>query len=101
MRISDHNLEIEKGRYYKIPRQDRLCKTCKCIEDESHFILNCKINSKLRENLYNSIKFDDSEFSNMTDEEKLVYLLSPNTFKHIRLIGFFLKQSLELRAEVS
>ena len=24
IRISDHNLEIERGRYFKIPRQERL-----------------------------------------------------------------------------
>ena len=36
-RSSDHNLEIEKGRYKNIPRQQRLCNTCKNIEDEDHF----------------------------------------------------------------
>ena len=30
-RISDHYLEIEKGRHYKIPRENRLCKTCNVI----------------------------------------------------------------------
>ena len=28
LRISDHNLFIEKGRQLKIPRENRLCPTC-------------------------------------------------------------------------
>lgn len=47
-RISDHNLLIEKGRYLKIPREERLCKKCKKIEDETHFILYCKNNNATR-----------------------------------------------------
>ena len=51
LRVSDHNLAIEKGRYFNIPRQDRLCKNCNVVEDESHFLLHCKTNSNLRENM--------------------------------------------------
>ena len=36
-RTSDHPLEIELGRYKKIPRHQRLCKTCKVLDDEIHF----------------------------------------------------------------
>jgi hypothetical protein len=50
--IRNHNLEIEKGRYCKISRILRLCKTCNKIEDEEHFILECTINSKLRTDLF-------------------------------------------------
>jgi hypothetical protein len=39
-RSSDHNLEIEKGRYKNIPCQQRLCNTCNNIEDEDHFFLH-------------------------------------------------------------
>ena len=49
-RISDHNLLIEKGRYFKIPREERLCKKCKKIEDETHFILYCE-NTMPQENI--------------------------------------------------
>jgi hypothetical protein len=52
IRIRGHNLEIEKGRYCKIPRILRLCKTCNKIEDEEHFILECTLNSKLRTDLF-------------------------------------------------
>ena len=39
-RISDHNLEIELGRYKKVPRDQRLCKTCKVLDNEEHFFLH-------------------------------------------------------------
>jgi hypothetical protein len=41
-RTSDHPLEIELGRYKQIPRHQRLCKTCKVLDDEIHFFLQCK-----------------------------------------------------------
>jgi hypothetical protein len=55
-RTSDHPLEIELGRYKKIPRHQRLCKTCKVLDDEIHFFLQCQINDNLRNVLINNIK---------------------------------------------
>jgi hypothetical protein len=45
IRIRNHNLEIEKGGYCKIPRILRLCKACNKIEDEEHFILETSLPS--------------------------------------------------------
>ena len=55
-RTSDHPLEIELGRYKKIPRHQRLCKTWKVLDDEIHFFLQCQINNNLRNVLINNIK---------------------------------------------
>ncbi len=52
LRLSDHNLEIEVGRYKKIPREQRLCKTCNILDDEYHFFLNCNICNNIRNNFY-------------------------------------------------
>ena len=43
IRMSDHHLEIEKGRHFDMPREDRICKMCpmKQIEDEKHFLTEC------------------------------------------------------------
>jgi hypothetical protein len=62
IRIRDHNLEIEKGRYCKIPRILRLYKTCYKIEDEEHFILECTINSKLRTDLFAILANENPNF---------------------------------------
>ena len=44
-RISNHQLEIESGRYKKKEIDQRLCKVCNgngCVEDEFHFLMTCK-----------------------------------------------------------
>ena len=101
LRISDHNLEIERGRYYKIPRQERLCKICNVIENEEHFVLHCKINKKIRDDLFKTLENENEKFKNMDNDKKLVYLLNPTSYKHVKIIGSYLKRSLELRTEVS
>jgi hypothetical protein len=44
MRISDHVLEIERGRYNRINREQRMCRQChlNVIEDEEHFFFHCQ-----------------------------------------------------------
>ena len=98
--VSVTSLEIETGRYNKTPCEERLCKNCGAIEDEAHFILKCKVNQNLRESLFNNIELDNEIFLNFSDEQKLVYLLNPASVQHVRVIGFYLKRSLELRTEV-
>jgi hypothetical protein len=53
----------------------------------------------MRESLFNNIELDNEIFFNFSDEQKLVYLLNP-AVQHVRVIGFYLKRSLELRTEV-
>jgi len=41
-RTSSHHLEIERGRYNNVNREDRVCKLCgNGIEHEVHFLLIC------------------------------------------------------------
>lgn len=50
LRVSSHRLEIEAGRWarpYK-PVNERLCNVCNRIEDEFHFVLECRLYSMLR-----------------------------------------------------
>ena len=44
MRISDHVLEIEIGRYNKINREQRICRQyhINVTEDEEHFFFHCQ-----------------------------------------------------------
>ena len=55
-RISDHKLEIEIGRYKKVPREQRICKACKVLDDEKHFFLYCHINYNIRNSLIQEIE---------------------------------------------
>jgi hypothetical protein len=48
LRVSDHNLLIEKGRHLKIPKEKRLCQVCIQIEDEHPFLFACNTLNLLR-----------------------------------------------------
>ena len=58
MRISDHVLEIERGRYNKINREQRICRQChpNVIEDEEHFFFHCQNNELLRKEFLTQIE---------------------------------------------
>ena len=55
MRISDHVLEIERGRYNKINSEQRICRQChlNVIEDEEHFFFHCQKNRIIRKGMFN------------------------------------------------
>ena len=96
LRISEHNLLIEKGRQLNIPKEQRLCSHCKCIDDEKHFLLHCTINSELRSSFLNIL--NKEIFNNLSESEKLSYILNPSTPSQVNKLGSFLKtKSLELR----
>jgi hypothetical protein len=50
-RLSSHQLEIERGRYSNIPRDERKCKFCNLnvIENEYHFLLICPLYTSIRQ----------------------------------------------------
>ena len=51
LRISAHDLQIERGRYANIAREDRKCRTCEIVEDELHFLNDCTRYDLLRPRL--------------------------------------------------
>ena len=54
LRISAHDLEIERGRYKNLPKENRICHWCKtCLdnenfEDEKHMLFYCDLYATLR-----------------------------------------------------
>ena len=57
-RLSAHDLAIEKGRQQNIPRNNRLCNICNVIEDEEHFLNECKIYQEVRKEFLADIQTD-------------------------------------------
>ena len=96
LRISDHNLMIEKGMHLKIPREQRLCNVCKVIDNEIHFLLNCQINSNERTIFYTSIS-ENISLNSLSIEEKITCILNPVCAQQVNKLGSFIKKSLELR----
>ena len=95
LRISAHDLEIERGRYSNIAREDRICQWCsltmdnKYIEDEAHVLFYCDMYNHPRNNLIDTLKkiptvTDASQsitqnLNHNTLDQSLMKLLSPYT----------------------
>lgn len=56
IRLSSHNLAIERGRWSRLPREDRLC-SCGAVQDEVHISLQCPNTRATRDN-YPNIDFN-------------------------------------------
>ena len=69
-RLGSHNLEIEKGRWARIPREERKCKECNVIGDEFHAIYSCK--NIYREDIINDLPLD---LASIWNNSNLVYTL--------------------------
>ena len=95
-RTSDHNLEIELGRYKKIPRNQRLCKLCNLLDDEYHFFFYCKINENIRSPFIGFVKTKFPQFDQYDSLEKLKIILNPST-EILSNVCNFIKRSLEAR----
>ena len=48
LRTSSHNLHVEMGRRIGIAREKRVCICNNGIEDEEHFLLNCRLYDDVR-----------------------------------------------------
>ena len=82
LRLSSHDLEVERGRYQKprIPREDRLCKMCNVsIEDKEHFFIGCNAYDQLRQQYFKLIKYVNPQFNldfgtiMMSKNEKVIF----------------------------
>ena len=90
MRISNHRLAIETGRFSKTPRNERLCIFCKAnniyeIEDEQHVLLRCSKFNDLRNDLSDNVRNTCPRIDSLNDENKFLYLLNSNgsTIKNV------------------
>ena len=81
MRISAHNLAIERGRYFNILREERIFEICKCgsIEDEKHLI-HCTAYSDQRVQYETKLSNLSCNYSSFDESKKLhVFLNSSST----------------------
>ena len=99
IRTSSHTLAVEYGRHHNIPLNMRLCHTCCMIEDEMHFITNCKINQVERDILYSNIIQVDQSFMDLHAIDKFVYVFSSRNPQILTWLGKFIHKSLSARNE--
>ena len=76
LRLSNHTLMIEKGRHLKIERNRRFCPYCpRSIEDEKHFLMECKSFNNLRNDLFDNAKLKVPRFTLLCRTEKFITLM--------------------------
>ena len=99
-RISNHVLQIEKGRHCKpkIPIDERLCKMCDsaAIEDEKHFLCDCNLYTDLRKSFIISCR--TLGFYGVENNFNLEYLLNNNDI--VFYVGKLLLKMFALRQSV-
>ena len=80
LRISSHQLQIERGRYTTpiTPRELRICQYCDLdmIEDERHFLMECPKHNEYRNELFDTISKMCKVFNSMSSDNKFKYLLT-------------------------
>ena len=65
LRLSDHQLHIQTGRQTrpKTPQNLRTCKNCpEYVEDEAHFLLQCREESDIKNDLVKRIAWTSQKF---------------------------------------
>ena len=92
LKIGSLDLEVNRGRYYNIPRDERVCKLCKSnIEDEYHFMMKCPFYQDLRQ------KHLSNKFIENPNVHKYVMLLSSNNDTIIYSVATFIHAAWQKR----
>ena len=103
LRISNHSLEVERGRYAKpvIPRDLRFCNCCMNeIGDECHFVMFCTCNAELRKQLFTSLNITITSSNNQSVFKEL-HVLKCNSYHATRMFAKFVYASFKRKEAVS
>ena len=77
LRLSNHQLMIEKGRHKQIDRNQRYCPFCPdSIEDETHFLLKCKAYKSIRPEFFESAQKLVPSFNSQNVTQKFITLMN-------------------------
>jgi len=96
IRLSNHDLMIEKGRHQDLQENQRLCPFCdNKIENEQHFVMECPTYNVLRQSLFDDITENDNEFIRLNELEKFCFLLTAQG--NGDLISEYLNKTLQIR----
>ena len=97
LRLSDHKLESETGRYSKILRCQRICRLCHTgVEDPGHFLLSCSVLNETRASFFDSMNILIPNYSESSHANQLYYVLNPTEFTRLP-ISTFITASLKKR----
>ena len=89
-RVSAHNLEIERGRYYDISRNLRICKLCNmhAVESEFDFLLACSAYRQIRQQY-----IDSSSWASVEKFTSLMRVVSKRRLLNLSKFIYFASKS--------
>ena len=91
--VSSHCLEIEAGRWVSITVNDRKCAVCQVLEDEYHFVLECRMYTELRP------KYIPRYYWRRPRMFKFVELINTSNTRYLKNLGVFVYQALKTRTQ--
>ena len=98
LRISNHKLNIETGRYDKISMCDRICPVCSLdIEDEIHFLFDCPKYSSTRDNFFNKIDNRIPNYKHIPISTLIIQLINSFDYYLNKLLVQYVTSCLEMR----
>ena len=98
LRISAHNLQIEKGRHSNIPVDKRICKQCKtAIEDEAHFLISCPKYQAARQTLFSHVHTICPNYTSLNDKDKFIWIMSAENKSIIKHLVNFIESAYHIR----
>ena len=98
LRISDHKLNIETGRYNKISRCDRICPVCSLDnEDEIHFLLDCAKYSSIRDDFFNKIANRIPNYKHIPISTLIIQLMNSTDYYLNKQLVQYATSCLEMR----
>ena len=75
--LIQNKLEIERGRYFNVPMEHRICKLCKLdIENEMHFLLECPVLETSRHNIIKQLENKFKNLKHLDNKSKFIWLMS-------------------------
>ena len=94
-RLSNHTLNIEKGRHQNLKEHQRVCPFCpNTIETEIHFLLDCPSYSTPRQNMIQKTIQQKPSFLFYTPQQKFQYLLAE---ENTQFVSKFVHNFFEIR----
>ena len=97
LRMSSHRLAIESGRWARptsIPISDRKCVHCNVLEDEFHFVVECKIFIELR------TKYIPKYYWKRPSMYKFIELLNTTKVKLLRNLSVYVYLAFKCRTDL-
>ena len=96
IRLSNHELMIEKGRHQGLELDQRLCPFCEnAIENEQHFVMDCETFIVHREILLMKIRQLNNDFDNLPEDQKFHFIFTD--LDALKITGAYLSKTLQIR----